>query len=277
MTAPTRPLPPHGTLSRHKHYKCKCQACRENYRAYQRSRYRRKGYGTWQPFVDAEPVRQHLIALRDAGISYHQVAEIAGLHAPTVGNFLYPHAGQAPKDRARPETAAKILAVKTTDATPFRVDATGTRRRLQALAANGWPMKSLGSHIGVNPATVARLLNQRRVYSATAIAVADCYRKLHGQRPEDHGVPAGIALKARNHASREGWPGPGYWDDEDFDNPGFQPATGDVPRYVAIGENALELVDQQGYSRADAADRLGVTRDYLNASISRYRKYEAAA
>lgn len=227
MTTATKPLPPHGTLSRHKYHKCKCAKCVDNYRAYQRSRYRRQAYGTWQPYVDAEPIRQHLLQLRAQGIAFTRVAEIAGLHPPTVGAFLYDLGPKRPrKKRATPEIAAKILAVTAENATPGIVDATGTRRRLQALAANGWPMKTLGSYIGVNPATVSRLATQAQVFRYTAEAVTRAYARLAGQNPADHGVPAAVIERSRRRAAREGWRDPQWWEDYGrIDDPAFDPVS----------------------------------------------------
>ncbi|MBQ1164645.1 hypothetical protein KBZ21_42470, partial [Streptomyces sp. A73] len=63
----TTTLPPHGSLSRHKHHGCDCQLCHSNYRDYETRRYRLRGYGTWQPLADAQPVREHVSALVAAG------------------------------------------------------------------------------------------------------------------------------------------------------------------------------------------------------------------
>ncbi|SHL73576.1 hypothetical protein [Streptomyces yunnanensis] len=229
MTA-TKTLPPHGTLSRHKYHGCKCATCYEGYRTYQRSRHRKQGYGTWQPYVDAEPIRQHLLKLREQGIGFTRVAELAGLYPATVGGFLYDLGNNRPrKVKARPEIAARILAVTADTTQPWRMDATGTRRRLQALAANGWPFKSLGPHIGVHPATVARLLHQDHVYASTATAVADTYQSLAEDQPEQHGVTPGMARRARNHAEREGWRTPQWWEDMgDIDDPDFDPDKADA-------------------------------------------------
>lgn len=281
MSTAPRPLPPHGSLSRHKYHGCKCETCYEGYRVYQRSRYRKQGYGTWQPYVDAEPIRQHLLALREQGIGFTQVAEIAGLHAATVGGFLYPLGANRPcKKRATPEVAEKILAVTAENATVHHTEALGTRRRLQTLAAAGWPMKTLGPHIGVHPATVARLMNQECVYGSTARAVADAYRKLAGERPEDHGVTPGTALKMRNRAARNDWPGPDYWDDDAFDDPEFIPATSDE-----LGRNQVGALRRQeiahlasyGIPEHQIADRLGMARDYVHDLIRDMHKERLAS
>lgn len=262
MTTPAKPLPDHGTLSRHKYHKCKCQKCVDNYRAYQRNRHRKQGYGTWQPLVDAEPIRQHLLQLREQGIAFTRVAEIAGLHPPTVGAFLYALGPKRPrKKRATPEIAAKILAVTAETATPGIVDSTGTARRIQALAANGWPMKTLGPYIGVSPATVSRLTAQERVYRTTAEAVTACYLKLADQQPEAHGVPAALAERARRHAARQGWHDALWWEDMGrIDDPHFDPAAADRQmkrdELAALRRAEIEHLDAFGCTPEEIHRRL---------------------
>lgn len=274
MTTTTKPLPPHGSLSRHKYHGCKCSPCRSNYRDYQNRRYRQKAYGTWQPYVDAEPIRRHLLMLRDHGISFTRVAEIAGLYPATVGGFLYRNGrNHPPKKRATRETADKILAVTPDSATPGIVDATGTHRRLQALAAVGWPMSALAPHTGLAPATVSRLLRQPRLYAATGDAVSRAYNRLWDQRPEDHGVTKAAAVRTRRWAHGHGWAPPAAWDDDRIDDPGAVPDIGDrATRSDALAEDALWLIRTQGYTRASAAERLGTTRGNVDAAINRWSR-----
>lgn len=237
MSTAAKPLPPHGSLSRHKYHGCKCDTCREGYRNYQRSRYRKQGYGTWQPYVDAEPVRQHLLQLRAAGFSYDRIAKTAGLYTAAVTAFVYDLGPKRHRrQRTTPGMAAKILAVTDDSMTPGMVDPTGTRRRIQALTAIGWPMRCLAPHIGVAQATVSRLCTQRYVFGHTAEAVASCYERLRDTDPQRYGVPAWLVTKSRNWAKREGWPDPVWWEDMGgIDDPDFDPA--DAER--ELGRNEL--------------------------------------
>lgn len=221
-----RPLPDHGTLSRAKYHKCKCQPCRDYIAAYQRTRYRKIGYGTWQPLVDAEPVRQHLLALNAAGLSYEVIAERTGLYTATVTGFVYDLSPKIRrKKRTRPDTAAKILAVTADSVTPGMVSAVGSVRRIRALAAVGFPMRSLAPRIGVAKTTVWRITQQTEVYRPTSRAVADCYTDLRDQRPEDHGIPPWLAARTRQWAADRQWPDPLWWEDMGhIDDPMFDPA-----------------------------------------------------
>lgn len=227
MTTAVRPLPDHGTLSRYKYRGCRCDTCRTNYTAYQRTRYRKQAYGTWQPYVDAEPVRQHLLALNAAGLSYQVIAERLGRHTPTITAYVY---DQGPKrhrrQRATPELAAAILALQPGDVPPGMIDATGTIRRIQALAAQGWPLRTISAHVGVASPTIGRIIGQRWVFRPTAYSVNRTYDALRDAKPEDHGVTPGAARKTRHLAQRRNWHDPLWWEDMGhIDDPHFDPAT----------------------------------------------------
>ncbi|MYZ37502.1 MULTISPECIES: hypothetical protein [unclassified Streptomyces] len=270
-TARPRPLPDHGTLSRHKYHGCKCPACVEHYLAYQRARHRKRGYGTWQPYVDAEPIRQHLLALNAAGLSYAVIAERIGRATATVTGFIYDASPRRPrKKRATPEIAAAILAVTAAEVMPGQVDSTGTGRRVQALAAIGWPMRTLGPHIGTHPACVGRLAGQRYVLRSTARMVADAYENLQHQRPEEHGVSLATAVKTRKWAARQGWPDPVWWDDMGrIDDPTFDPksAERDLNRDQLAALRRTEIDHLRGFGLTDEtiAVRLGLALSTVHA------------
>lgn len=275
----TKTLPDHGTLSRHKHYGCRCDTCLDNYRTYVRARHRKIGYGTWQPYVDAEPVRQHLLDLHDnGGLSYAVIAEHLGRSVASITSFIYELSPtKKRRKRATPELANAILAIKPGDITPGMVDGTGTTRRIQALAANGWPMKTLSARIGLAAATVGRLAGQKWVFRATAQGVADCYEQLKDERPEDHGVTAWVAQKTRNRAASEGWRDPVWWEDMgDIDDPTFDPDQADRP----LGRNELgahrrseiEHLASFGLSDHDIAARLGMAPAYVHDLVREMRK-----
>lgn len=108
------------------------------------------------------------------------------------------------------------------------LDATGTRRRLQALAALGWSSAAVGARMGVGFRFVVQLRNSRgMVYRSTAERVAAVYEQLWA------GSPGGqYADLVRRHAKERGWPPPLAWDDDTIDDPAAQP-------YIPVGEPAL--------------------------------------
>jgi transcriptional regulator with XRE-family HTH domain len=250
----------HGSLARHSSG-CRCAPCRAAGAAWQRNRHRQQAYGRWQPYVDAEPARAHVRELMAAGLGCSRVAELAGVNRRMIGHLLYgaPHKGAPPTRRIRPRHAAALLAVQPTLdvlADGALTDATGTRRRLRALAALGWPANHLAHQLGMNPVPVRTLMrgDRQRVTAATARKVAALYDRLWNT--------PGPSETTSARAARTGWPVPLAWDDESIDDQAARPATPTAKG----GQRSLELwhdseeLRAQGLPLDDIADRLGVAR-----------------
>lgn len=157
------------------------------------------------------------------------------------------------------------------------VDATGTSRRLQALAAVGWSAAALGGRLGCTGQAVSKLRGQRRVHRDTARRVADLYAALAGQP-----VPDTVSAKqARETAARNGWARPEHWDGVDIDDPA---ATSDLDhqrddaRTGITGDDIAwlssdaggQLTDEQIADRYDlTVDEVGVLRRGAAISASR--------
>ncbi len=203
----------------------------------------------------------------------HRVSVLTGIDWATVR--LYTHAdlrhGRSRFQRTAPETAAKILAIQPEPSLPGRVDPTGTRRRIQALSAIGWPLRELGPHLGIQPDNVRRILvREQRVYGTTAQAAIAAYDQLHGSRPRRHGVSEiGVARALRN-ARQHRWAPPKYWDQhpDAIDDPHFQPLYR-VTRAEILAEDARWLI-AYGLDRTAAAERLGVDKSYLDRALAQY-------
>ncbi|MEU1506476.1 hypothetical protein [Kitasatospora sp. NPDC005748] len=153
-----------------------------------------------------------------------------------------------------------------------KTDAVGTWRRVQALAAAGWPATAVAARLGFTSTNITHLLRQcgsGKVYLRTANQIRRVYLEMWDQRPEDHGVPPHIALKTRRYAARRGWHPAAVWDD--IDDPTAMPQYGEqVRRDEAIVEDAAELA-RQGLSREAIAERLGVSWAYVSRAYSRQR------
>lgn len=98
---------------------------------------------------------------------------------------------------------------------PPLVDATGVRRRLQALMAIGWPSRELARRLGRDSGALGRILwtasPHRRVTRELHADVNALYDQLWDQ--------AGPSLESRRRAAARGWPPPLFWDDMLIDNP----------------------------------------------------------
>ncbi|WP_435643821.1 hypothetical protein ACR9VJ_26200 [Streptomyces sp. H49] len=176
------------------------------------------------PLIDAEPVRRHVRNLMAAGVSVVRIAEHAGVGFAVVSGLLYTRGpGRGRAEKIRLLNARAIFSVRAENIVTHYVDPTGTRRRLQALMANGWPQLRLGPHIGRHPMYVNQLLAQPRIYGVTAVAVAAAYDRLWNQDPRQHGVREGTYKKVRGVARAHGWAPPGAWDDDTIDDPAAAP------------------------------------------------------
>ena len=107
-----------------------------------------------------------------ARIGLRRVADLSGVPHGSLTKLLHgdPRTGRPPSRRIRPATEAALLAVAPTvgNVAPGTViDATGTRRRLQALLTRGWPQAHLAHLLGRRRNNVGRLLQARTVTGRT--------------------------------------------------------------------------------------------------------------
>ncbi|MEV8639492.1 hypothetical protein AB0395_48615, partial [Streptosporangium sp. NPDC051023] len=199
---------------------CRCAKCRKaatRYRAQQRVA---AILGTHQPDVDADRCRQHVVMLRNHGMDVPSIAHEAGLGASTVSELLY-----GGKKTVRPRTQAALLAVR-----PHSLDrpgltlALGTRRRLHALSAMGYPASLISRESGVGRDRLLVIMSSvppARVTVATARRVTDAYRRLCLVDPATCGVEARIVRTLRRQAAAKGWASPLAWDN--IDDPAATP------------------------------------------------------
>lgn len=265
----TKTLPEHGTLSRRKHHGCKCRDCCEALRAYSNARHAAIQAGTWEPFVDAEPVRQHILQLMNSGMSMHRIQVLSGLPNRTITGFLnsinYSGNVRSRKRSARKDVADRILAVPADPLMAYLVDATGTQRRIQALAAIGWPQKGLAQHLGLNRHSVSDLLRRERILGRTANILADTYSELRTSTSERRGISKTAASRARAQAAQNHWAPPKYWDKFPgaIDDPHFTSEYGRTKADL-LAEEATFLVTVAGLTRTQAAIRLGKDKSYVD-------------
>jgi AraC-like DNA-binding protein len=273
-----RQPPHHRNLTCYTNYGCRLPECADRYRQWNRNRLNAIKAGNWQPHVDAEPVRRHLRALGQHGISIRQAATLAGISPRSLHPLFY----RPIRHTVRPDIAEAVLAIHPEQVTPTRIDATGTARRIQALVADGWPMKHLAEHLGVYHSYVHALVRRseegKPIRATTAAKVADAYNKLAGQRPIRHGINRRLVKQARSLAASRRWPPTSYWADrmDVIDDPHFQPEHGLTKREV-IAREAHWLMQQGGLDREAAAERLGVHKSYIDHALREHPDTDLAA
>lgn len=218
----------HGTYVKYKLDACRCYPCCFADSEYRRNRERAIAYGTWQPYVDAEPVRVHVRSLMQFGIGWKRIAALSGVPTGVLTKLLYghPQRNMPPSKQMRPKNAAALLAVEPilkNLGAATAIDGTGTRRRLQALVANGWPQAQLANRLGMLPGNFGGVLTREQVTVKTARAVTAIYDELWRADPADQGVHLQGISRARNQAKASQWAPVGAWDDDTIDDPAAAP------------------------------------------------------
>lgn len=103
-------------------------------------------------------------------------------------------------------------------------DATGTRRRLQALQYMGYSQPFLGDYMGMQQRTVGRIMSKvAYVFVITENEVAEAYGKLIQTTPEDMGIDKHTVTRVKLRAQRSGFAPPMCWDDDTINNPQAYP------------------------------------------------------
>lgn len=277
MTTDVREAPHHNNLTCYTDYRCRRPECIERYNSWQNNRLHAVAAGTWRPFIDASPVREHLLKLYTAGLTPYRVSVLTGIDWHTVRLYTQadPKQGRGMIRQTTPEVEAKILAVQPEPTLPGRVDPIGTHRRIQALVAIGWPLRELGPHLGLKPDYVRRVLKRGdQVYGTTAQATVDAYDRLRSSRPHRHGVSDIGIGRARRHAKQHRWAPPKYWDlyPGAIDDPHFEPMYG-LTRREIVAEDANWVMRTVGLSKADTAERLGVDKSYVDHAFRDHPEY----
>ena len=177
-----------------------CEEIAKN-RAYGRSR-----------LVDAVAARQHVAALREAGLGLPRIAELSGIERSLIDRLMWGKSRNGRREfsqRITRDTEAALLAVEFDPANGGRpIDGEATARRLRALVALGWWPAMLARETGYEQAYVDRILRghpkHRRVRPSTARRVHELYRRLADVPP-----PVGpYADRARRQAADRGWTPP---------------------------------------------------------------------
>ncbi|MFJ9633719.1 hypothetical protein ACIRU8_39105 [Streptomyces sp. NPDC101175] len=148
------------------------------------------------------------------------------------------------QELVRRTVADRILAVRYRPAPGRIVDATGARRRTQALLAIGHTIVGLAAESDVDHSVINDILaGAPNVRGATFDRIASAYDWLATQPPVTDRKSAATA--SRNRAAREGWRDPQWWEDYGrIDDPDFDPdAAGAEPGFRARAELRREEIE----------------------------------
>jgi hypothetical protein len=146
------------------------------------------------------------------------------------------------------------------------VDATGTRRRVQALAAIGWSHANVSRYIGWEGTFLAQAMRTRgKVHVDTAAAVRKAYDDLSMKLPPQTTTSERMSVaRTLKLAERQGWLPPLSYDDGRIDDPDYRPHAGSNRRHRDDVDDAVVLRVLSG-ERLDTtpAERAEVVRRWL--------------
>lgn len=169
-----------------------------------------------------------------------------------------------------------------------RVDATGTIRRLRALAIEGWSAAYVAARMGVDPSTIREITRGERthVVGITARSIAMIYDEIHAE--------PGPGRTCTTHARKKRWHGPEAWTDDTIGDPAAKPydsapvIVDEVAIHRAIRgdrtvrlsrmerSEAVRILTDRGESQEQIAERLGVTDRTVGRWRAIHRQVDAA-
>lgn len=203
----------HGTRNNYLTHACRCTPCTQA-ATKDRDRHRRlKAYGRPHPQkTDATPARRHIQTLLKKGLTKAEISHHAAIAHQTITRILD---GQKTIINT---TSDAILTVKPADRTKpaGKTHATGSRRRIQALAAIGYPLEEQARIAGIHPDKPRHLLKQKYVGTEVAEAITTMFNRLQLTPNPDN---SRAATQARNIARANGWLPPMCWDEHLIDDP----------------------------------------------------------
>src|SRR6478736_9948301 len=148
----------HGTRRAYVSDRCGCTRCRAANRTAEEHRTAAIAVGQWNPYADAEPVREHLEHLRREGLGIERIARLSSVSRETVRRLLsYRPGHEARPHRLRISTANRLLGLLNAEeaCSPRRlVIADSTRDRINALTAAGHTLTELSRMIGKSPSSL---------------------------------------------------------------------------------------------------------------------------
>jgi hypothetical protein len=174
--------------------------------------------------VSAKLVREHVLKLRAAGGTYASIGQAATTGAMTVHCIA-----NARRPRVQAEVASRLLAVSEVDIRSMHPLPGGIMWRLRALIAMGHTCSRMAAATGIPPATLRRIVRGEALTISpelrqTVLELFDAWwDKTPPQCTRREKLAAG---NARKRAALNDWPTPAGLDEDELDQPGYQPQHG---------------------------------------------------
>lgn len=261
----------HGTYRCYVDHGCRRPECREAWRVYGANRNRQIAYGrhTVGHPVSGALARVHIEWLLSEGMTITAISGECGVARITISRIRKGEGtSTTTQEMIRQVLPGPQLATDETPDTAL-VDGAGTRRRLRALAAEGWTSTRLAERHGGPPPSMRLAMlkgEDERTLAVFARSVREIYEELWDQEPPcTSRYEKAQATRARKDALQRGWAPPMAWDEESIDDPAASAGEWREVSDLGSGRRRLHLDDLEdciswGLDIAGAAGRLGVTK-----------------
>lgn len=179
---------------------------------------------TYEFWVPAAPVREHVNKLRAFGIGQRQIALLANVPYQCVKELVGGNTntrGQATQ-RITNGAARRLLAVEMkyeNVADNKTIPSKASVRRIQALCAIGYSLNWQADKLKTHPQTLLFALRRDRITNGMAKKVETLFNayaftpKVGKSKIERRGI-----AKTKNHAKRNGWVGAAFWENIELDD-----------------------------------------------------------
>lgn len=210
--------------------------------------------------VSTKLAAEHISALRRAGLGTPRISELSGIPGITIWRI-------PKRQKMLAGVAASILAVPvpggpmdmTMDGAYIPI--TGSRRRLRALQALGYPLPDLSARIGATRDALGDIASGQNTCVTAGVArrIEQAFRELQ--------LTPGPSNITRIRSSKKGWYLPLAWDEDTIDDPDARPDTGTTSKFDWLGE--YKELREFGLSDLHAAERMGTTVEALHLRLRR--------
>lgn len=203
----------HGTRNNYLTHACRCTPCTNDATRERDQRRRLQAYGRPHPHkVSAAKARRHIRTLLNQGMTKAEIAHHAAMAHQTLTRILD---GQQTIINTTSDAILNVTPAARTKP-EGRTNATGSRRRIQALAAIGYPLEEQARRAGLHHDKPRHLLKQKYVGTDIAEAITNLFDRL---QLTPNPIPSRAATQARTIAQANGWLPPLAWDEDLIDNP----------------------------------------------------------
>lgn len=264
----------HGaTLTCYRTHGCGCEPCTTKNRLNGQAERKRAAYGRSTPPVDATATRERVHELAKT-MSLRGIARAVGMSQCTIQRI-----NDGTTNRVEQKTVERIFAITSPHLLPATlIDATGTKRRLHALASIGWSHRLVAVEAGLDPFYAHKILSKPMCRTSTVAAIAEAYERLSQTKPPtETTAQRSQVAKTRAYAKRNGWPAPDAWWDVDMDDPKAEPdllVEPDEPGWMVA---ELDHMYRLGESPIQAAQTLDRSIDALRKRAHAHGRHDIAA